>query len=538
MVSRRDAIGLLGGSALAALSGCCNLRSMASPSITASAPVDPPRWLKPTISKANAAPALCIDVHSHFFNASDVPVKGFVEGPVAHHFGGSLGELISALAPLAEDISKLAPTASDEYQQLLTMSGASEQPDVLRSENSLQQRVDAYHSDQSSRFYEVAKGSEFEKRYNNLQKIHTQRIRAQVTTFGSLPALGPSSLATAIKKNNRPISAVRASALTLADKPGDYPDGTLAFIGYMLSYRWMNIFEYSQAYSVTEGAFGIDHTLGAMVDFDRWYDCPPRSAHADQIKVMALLSTLSDGYMRPLVAYNPWADLADRTGQYHQLVFDTAQRPEFVGIKIYPPNGFRPIGNIANPIAVTHGPKPAALDRVLSKFWHECEERGIVVMSHTGESWGANDQANDASDPSGWAAMLADSVGHAPPKVNLGHFGGDESSNDWTQRFSAQMKGATGPYIYGDIAYWSNLRCETTGAATCSNAVSRLKSVLTLTDAMVPQRIMYGSDWLMLAQEPNWAMYPYDIAAATTGIIDQANLFGNNAKKCFSPHLG
>lgn len=48
---------------------------------------------------------------------------------------------------------------------------------------------------------------------------------------------------------------------------------------------------------------------------------------------------------------------------------------------------------------------------------------------------------------------------------------------------------------------------------------------------------MYGSDWLMLSREWDWAMYPHDIALASKGILAADDLFGLNAQRCFGSRL-
>ena len=47
------------------------------------------------------------------------------------------------------------------------------------------------------------------------------------------------------------------------------------------------------------------------------------------------------------------------------------------------------------------------------------------------------------------------------------------------------------------------------------------------------ERVMYGSDWLMLSQERRWDRYPFDVLAATRTFLNTNALFGGNAKKCF-----
>src|SRR5207245_2705224 len=108
---------------------------------------------------------------------------------------------------------------------------------------------------------------------------------------------------------------------------------------------------YYTAFSTHDEAIGVNRVLGALVDFDRWLDCPPRSAHEDQMRLHARMSQLSGSYMLPLIGYNPWTDIVEN-GRSLSLVREAVTRHGFVGVKIYPANGFRPWGNTSAPDGV------------------------------------------------------------------------------------------------------------------------------------------------------------------------------------------
>jgi hypothetical protein len=530
ILTRRRAIELVGGSTAALLSGCCELRGFPKPSKLNPMPPHPGTPLKPKIVKRLIPPTRSIDVHSHFFNASDVPVKGFVEGPVARAKGGTIGKLIAALAPFADELGAIAPTAAREYTELLGMASRADLGAMPDPSPALQSLVDDYHKTVSGHFYDLVKGSAFERQYNFLQDQRAQQIPLPDRGGVNLSPFNASSMGIALQAGGRPKAANLTESLAQGIQP--YPDGVLAFIGYMLSYRWMNLFDYSQAYSSAAGSFGIDQTLGALVDFDRWYECAPHSAHDDQIKVFQLMSALSGGYLKPLAAYNPWNDLKD-PGRYFDTVIDAVTNRGFVGIKIYPPTGFRPYDNTNQPIPVPGGPTGPDLDRVLNHFWSVCEDLSIPVMAHTGESWGSTAAADDAANPSGWTALLDNqSKGHKAPVINLGHLGGDEITNKWTAGFADRMQKSQGSNIYGDLAYWDKLSCADANDPVCS----RLRDALTRPG--FAKRVMYGSDWLMLAQEVDWWRYPFVINSVATSLgINPDDLFANNAMSCFGSRL-
>src|SRR5262250_639210 len=100
-VGRRQAIRFLGAGLAMSLAGCCCARTASKPAIEEAGVAQgiSPLLVPERINKRLTRDVFCVDVHAHFFNASDVTVKGFVEGPVAHAAGGDQGRLMKLLAP-------------------------------------------------------------------------------------------------------------------------------------------------------------------------------------------------------------------------------------------------------------------------------------------------------------------------------------------------------------------------------------------------------------------------------------------------------
>ena len=524
-MKRRD---LLQGLLAAPLGACC-LRQYARPSIESEMPSGLRPILQPgRIHKAAGAPAFCVDVHAHFFNAADVPVRGFIEGPVAHSLGEPLGNLVRKLAPMADALAALAPDAPLEYRRLIELAGGDPGGASARvSAADLDRLRDDHRDAVSESAYGILRGSAFEAQFNALQDAN-QRSRSGILPF-ERHRFGPRSIARAMRVRTPAERSELQALLPRAAQP-PYWAGVLEFVGRMLSYRWMNLRDYQQAYSTRDEAFGIDQVFGALVDFDRWLQCPPRSSHEDQVRVHELLATLSGGYFRPLVAYNPWTDLAE-DGRSLARVEDAVSQRGFVGVKIYPPMGFRPLGNHAARAREDEGPPSAqALDGVLREFWRTCAQLDVPVMAHTGQSMGKDDAHDELGGPAGWRALLDAQPGGVPPRVNAGHFGGDEADNDWSLQLAALMQQPAGAHVYGDLGYWNALGCSD-GSSACA-AATRLERVL---DAhpIAAQRILYGSDWLMLSRERDWAGYPARIAQHAPARLDRDALFGGNAKASF-----
>ena len=170
------------------------------------------------------------------------------------------------------------------------------------------------------------------------------------------------------------------------------------------------------------------------------------------------------------------------------------------------------------------------LDQALRAMWRACAARDVPVMAHSGHSMGSDDAHEDMAGPLGWQDLLTAFEHEKAPVANTGHFGGEDPRYAWTEEIAALMDAPGGSALYADLGYWSDLRCN--GARGACGARPRLQQALQR-HPVAAQRLMYGSDWLMLSQERRWDRYPAEIAAATQSLVDPDALFGGNAMQCF-----
>jgi len=302
--------------------------------------------------------------------------------------------------------------------------------------------------------------------------------------------------------------------------------------------RASNVRTYMNAFSPDDGSFGVDMVLGALVDFDYWLDCPPRSAHDDQVALHQHLAALHGGYLRPVVAYNPWTDI-EQNGAALKRVRDAWKSGVFVGAKIYPPTGFMVAGNATTTVNTPkRRPDLQRLDDVLGAFFTLCAQEGIPVIAHSAHSNGRDAAHDDFSGPDSWERLLRRvATDTKTPVLSLGHFGGDDAGTDWTPKFANLMKVYPKVQLFGDLGYWEHLMCD--NADACNSARMRLKDVLRTpvgnTEA-VGDRVMFATDWLMLSQVSNWRTYPQHVREGLEAITDSAGvakILGGNAQKCF-----
>jgi hypothetical protein len=322
---------------------------------------------------------------------------------------------------------------------------------------------------------------------------------------------------------------------TDADKSSALPDlevsaaGLLNFVFCMLRPRWHNVQQYRSRYE-PEGVVAV---AGAMVDFDGWYQPPAISPPEDQMKLHALLARMSSGYILPLISFNPWADDSrSNLGLVERAIRDYG----FAGVKLYPPMGFWAADNRSLPsYPGRRPPSLAELDRRLEKLFAFCAANDVPVLAHANSSMGPNHGADNYSGPLGWSRLVdryANSA--APPKIILGHFGGGAPEAPqtidapWPAKYAALMNRSGGAQVYGDIGMWTELAGCTAGCT----AVRRLEQAKQAS-AMLPRRLMYGSDWFMLVKQKGWWKFPEVARSALGGTFDLDLLMFRNAVECF-----
>jgi predicted TIM-barrel fold metal-dependent hydrolase len=524
-VTRRELLALL-GAAPAAAGGCC-LRGY--PKATRFGPLDAAAPVVPLVEtiggRALTYPA--IDVHAHFFNASDVPVRGFVAECIGHSQKPPLQQLIELLAPLLEALALAAPTAADELRQLRAFDRTVQGQSSTEVSQRFAMLIDAERELAARRLAKVIGGTALER-----------ALLAMKTPPGGPTrrgTLSPTEIRDIVDRTRRPSPRAAARSSGLAS-PAEVADGFIAFLFYMLSMRASNLEVYHETFSSGTNAFGIDLVLGALVDFDYWIDCPRRSAHEDQLAVHARLAQARPTYFKPLVAYNPWTDIQQAGAGLARV--EKAITDGFVGVKIYPPIGFMPAGNAVNypPTSKKH-PNLMELDRVLKKFLDKCAEIGAPVLAHTARTNGRDDHHDEFGGPDGWRTLIDGYAADAGvATIDFGHFGGGA----WMQDFAMLMKDKYDRQLYGDLSFRQDLMCPQTPDELCRDARDNLRDALNVTienGETVADRVMFGTDWLMISLLEGWPDYPALLleslqAIASPDEVDK--IFGQNAINCFN----
>lgn len=191
------------------------------------------------------------------------------------------------------------------------------------------------------------------------------------------------------------------------------------------------------------------------------------------------------------------------------LVRHAVELGGFSGVKIYPPAGFAPLGNV-----IRFGERRGhQLDAALRALYAYCVAMDVPILTHASASNGFADGYDDLASPAGWELAL-----EAFPelRVSFGHFGhlhgenvghAGEASFGWPTRFVRLIDRF--PNVYADVG----------NSKLAINESFRQQFVALLQVFLGPsgttdekfvkrrKRVMYGSDYWLNTLSPDHVGY-------------------------------
>jgi hypothetical protein len=183
----------------------------------------------------------------------------------------------------------------------------------------------------------------------------------------------------------------------------------------------------------------------------------------------------------------------------------------FAGVKFYPPNGYRPIGNTAGDIE--YGPPPSVVDERNVAFFRWCVEEDVPVFTHcTLHGVESRPGSGQLSHPDGWARVLA-TPGLENLRLCLGHAGGEDgwvtpldAQGDVEWRASCASRVfelcVSYPNVYCDFGYFSGL-LEGHGARLAARLGWAIR-----TSPVFAKKCCYGTDWHLMTVQKHARNYP------------------------------
>lgn len=480
-------------------------------------PLAPPQPWPPCMA-SGPAPHQRIDAHVHIFNGTDLQIAGFLKTSVANEYPDVKGLLYLIADPLQSFVWHNSPKAQDELKRLNQIAGKS-------GSRSFSEQ-DFGPTLQEDRAKTQAQYNEFLR-----QQLRDEKVREElIKVIRRAKKKGADAQRTIQALGKAPPSGTERELARRVDESSGIP--VFDYLEPYFSYRYSNFLELVQQFTCANMS-SIDTFVALLVDFDQplgeYPGATTPSSIDDQTAVTSRICELSRGHLVALAPYCPLKDVARKNASLTN-VLQAWKRPGFVGAKLYPPMGFYPYGN------------GGAIDAALRRLYHECIKSDAVIMAHAGPTMCKTLRKTSRHctypRPRGWTRAIDHvfDTEHKPLRVALGHFGGPlekrSEAHIWPEKFLDLMKKPSGQKLYADLSYAS----EVLQTSNDSPVVSRLTSLMTHS-SLLSERLMYGSDWLMLGLEPQWRAY----AKRMEVVIDEtekqsgstgfkARFFGGNAR--------
>jgi len=485
-----------------------------------------------TIQKSNRISSSIFDPHCHIFNGTDIQAGGYLKGPVANEVSSSLvAGILRGLSRVADQTTRLfARSAAEEYRDLVE-NRKNGKPQWITTSTKNDTLLPSNTEDKAEAFARIV----HKRRW--LQRDLDEYVRSS----GDKKALGTSRFDSKYLLKILALEGSDEYEKSVGRNSNDPTIvGAIKFIFFLMNDRSENLLDYQRGYTSSENSLGIDRCFASMVDFDYWIGrCNhPESRTNDQMLLMSEISKQSNGYMKPIVSYNPWTDIAE-DGASLDLVKRAIENHGFVGVKIYPQMGFFPSGNSENKFYPRNGRYPkdlVELDTRLSLLFEYCSENSIPVMAHSEESRGQTKKHNQLGGPGAWERFFTEK-NRGGIRINLAHVGGSHErqlENGWNRKFAniMSMNGASG--LFGDLGFWNGVA---SGDPKSIEGLIEFLNTRISDSEMVLDRIMFGTDWYMLTTTGRWKNYARKFHDALGEHLDQESmnkLFYKNCQKFYS----
>lgn len=477
-----------------------------------------------------------IDMHAHFFNATDLLVVEYIMGPALNDFLGDkfkytrefLTRVANGIFGVLESKRKFI-SASAELEWLSSNKACA--PDIEYREVSTQffEIVEQESRSKSLSFSKTKPSMDFEDLLNasakelsvGFQSHEKKQFRSNTRiSFNKDTVLNAINLYSVYDQQKGLTKGFRSFSSCPSD-PGFF-SRVFAFVGRALVRRSTNIQAYYDRYTkspLCKGA-GVRHVMNIGCDFDFFLgkNCrTPSSSIADQIKVNEKLHEHTNGYAIPVLGVNPWKAAHDK--EYCYLIEGALSRGIYKGVKLYPSIGYSVTGEFRSGVKEYQcGGKGVSKDiitRGINTIFDIVEDNKAYVTSHTTHSKGGQPGSEKLASSKYWKKILEQ---RNDLRVNFGHMGdtGGNIGEHWRKGFLDLMLNYENTYAdfgYHEYADYRTLKAD----------LEVFKSY----GQELFDKITYGSDWYMISKDKGANAYLCDTVsnfrrAVKEGVIDKA----------------
>ncbi len=466
-------------------------------------------------------PSSAIDIHTHIFNGRDVPAVGFLKQVILRETHASVDADITSdafLKLLKTVLLMNTPTAKAELDQIDNkFKRLARNEAMAQDESNVAEAIARFSREGGGQTTGLSTTRNAETRI--LDRIANEVNAADIRRSLQTPEAQGRALSARIFKRD-------TTAIVGPGKEREYVHRS----PFLQTIRWAGMLTRARVDILAEldrlyGGPGLIRVFSpSLVDFQKWFlTHEDTSPVEDQIKLLAAIARQNTtSLILPFAPFCPLRAALEREDTPDvdplRIIKTAVLELGFVGVKLYPPMGFRPIGNRVDLTWVPRKPLGggSALDRELEALYLWCVENEVPIKAHANNSIAAGPNTGAFADPAGWRELMQDSR-FSSLQLNLAHFGGfDEtashgsftSQNDWEETLGEMVD--TFPNLYFDLGYWTE--AGTADDRGRSRVIERTKKLLARSPKMV-ERMMYGSDWSMIGREPNHPAYLADVQA-------------------------
>jgi hypothetical protein len=283
----------------------------------------------------------------------------------------------------------------------------------------------------------------------------------------------------------------------------------------------------------------------ALVDFDGWLAYPEKRHQriTDQVAVMGEISR-QPGPVRVhgFVGFDPVRAILARQGYNpstivtlppidpHKLVQSAIMNQGFLGVKLYPPMGFRAWNNGADDMTFSHTVKQwvnvaypgigdhqlgTLIDEELAQLYKFCAAEGVPILAHGYNSNQSDNCYGWRASPQYWREVIKKfSTAEKPLRLCLAHFGRFDAhtvnagcvspgiaSQVWETIFASILNEPGSTHVYADFSYFSEVLDRREGwEQRRAKLADKLKNYFAHNDKQV-EHVCFGSDWILLGLE-------------------------------------
>ncbi len=441
-----------------------------------------------------------IDVHAHTFNADDLPVRGFVRQVALKDYEADSPTKNAIAKLVAWVVQKRSPGFESEAIRIKARMGGE---------------------------WTEADQAEFDALSS------TQKLRPEDTD-----QLGVSSedLAAEFLEQEKELRGVLMDHLSSGELAGEKALG-IGSIWSLLTKKVPTLFHWVE--SITNSRKKIidelirlypeaDLHLPALIDYSAWLDDSPKVSLEHQIALCSWFTREYRGLVHFFAPFDPLAAHQAQTSAgnpYLDLVFNAVRERGLIGLKVYPPMGFSPDGRRYEKPALSKETWDGIRTQ-LERLYAFSADEGVPILTHAAPSLGAGEGFELRANPSNWDRALQDSDLVSKVRVNLGHFGGHRV--EWKEAAGKLMLRVPG--VYSDLSFFDEVKTEQGRI----NVGSELNALIREYDVL-RERLMYGTDWIMLGHSTKHDCYLYNHVRLFTErrvkSMSAGDYFGKNAAR-------